>query len=256
METNPNRYFLQLSFRGKNYHGWQLQKNASSVQSVLESALSVMLGDTVRLTGCGRTDAGVHARKFVAHFDCRPLSAEQRIRMAYQLNGYLPEDIAVQRIIPVLSNANARFDAVSRTYLYQISRSKNPFLLDFAYYLFGHLDVGRMQQGSDILREYNDFTSFSKLHTQVRTNYCNIMEARWDEDHDLLFFTITADRFLRNMVRAIVGTLLELGKGKITLDELRHIIESRNRSAAGMSVPPQGLYLTDVQYPAGIFQLS
>jgi tRNA pseudouridine38-40 synthase len=253
MEPVPHRYFIQLSFTGKNYHGWQIQKNAPSVQSVLENALSVMFNDEVRLVGCGRTDAGVHARKFYAHFDHGPLSLEQRVRLIYRLNGYLPGDIAVQNIFLVKSSAHARFDALSRTYRYQISRFKNPFLVDLAYYFFGTLDVELMNLGAAVLLEYNDFTSFSKLHTQVKTNSCNIMNARWEEEGDLLVFTITADRFLRNMVRSIVGTLLELGQCKITLEEFRRIIESRDRSAAGMSVPAQGLYLVDVQYPSDVF---
>ncbi|MDD5507265.1 MAG: tRNA pseudouridine(38-40) synthase TruA [Bacteroidales bacterium] len=253
MEPIPHRYFIQLSFNGKNYHGWQIQKNAPSVQAILEKALSVMFNDEVQLVGCGRTDAGVHARMFYAHFDHDPLTLEQRVRLMYKLNGYLPEDIAVRNIFLVRSNAHTRFDATSRTYRYQISKSKNPFLVGFAHFFFGSLDVELMNTGASVLLEYKDFTSFSKSHTQVKTNHCNIMDARWEEEGDLLVFTITADRFLRNMVRAIVGTLLELGQHKITLGEFHWIIESRNRSEAGMSVPAHGLYLVDVSYPEDIF---
>ncbi len=253
MESVPHRHFIQLSFNGMNYHGWQTQKNAPSVQSVLEKALSVMFNDEVRLVGCGRTDAGVHARKFYAHFDCGPLSTEQRVRLIYQLNGYLPGDIAVQDISLVKSHAHARFDAISRTYLYQICRIKDPFLAGYAHYVFNSLDVDLMNEGAAMLMKFNDFTSFSKLHTQVKTNNCRIMEAHWKEEGHLLLFTITADRFLRNMVRAIVGTLLKLGQHTVTLDGLHGIIESHDRSKAGMSVPAHGLYLVDVSYPEDIF---
>lgn len=253
MEITAQRYFIQLSFNGKNYHGWQIQKNAPSVQAVLEKALSVMFNEEIRLAGCGRTDAGVHARMFYAHFDHEALSLEQRVRLIYKLNGYLSEDIAIHNIFLVRSNAHARFDALSRTYRYQISRSKNPFYVGSAYYLFGQLDVELMNTGASMLLEYKDFTSFSKLHSQVKTNHCTIMSARWEEKEDLLVFTITADRFLRNMVRSIVGTQLELGQHKITLNDYRQIIESRNRSEAGMSVPAHGLYLVDVSYPEDIF---
>ncbi|MBP6978793.1 MAG: tRNA pseudouridine(38-40) synthase TruA [Bacteroidales bacterium] len=253
MESIPFRYFLQLSFTGKNYHGWQIQQNAPSVQATLESALSVMFNSEIRLVGCGRTDSGVHARMFYAHFESGYLTLEQRVKLVYQLNGYLPADIAVQNVFLVRPHAHARFDAVSRTYVYQISRRKDPFLVDLAHYVYGRLDVEVMNTGATELMNYRDFTSFSKLHTQVKTNYCKIMDARWTEEGDLLLFTITADRFLRNMVRAIVGTMLELGQHKITLAEFHQIIECRNRSSAGMSVPAHGLYLMDVQYPEDIF---
>lgn len=248
-----NRYFIRLSFDGRNYHGWQSQKNAPSVQTLLEKSLSMMLGSEIRLTGCGRTDAGVHAAMFYAHFNSRMISLEERLNLVYKLNGYLPADIGIHGILPVKEDAHARFDAVSRTYRYQISRQKDPFLKDFAYYIFGPLDVNRMNHGAAVVMEYRDFTSFSKLHTQVKTNDCRIMEARWEEREHLLIFTITADRFLRNMVRAIVGTLLELGRNKITLDDLRRIILLKDRQQAGFSVPAWGLFLERVDYPEEIF---
>lgn len=248
-----NRYFIRLSFDGRNYHGWQSQKNAVSVQTLLEKALSVMLGSDVRLTGCGRTDAGVHAAVFYAHFDSRMISLEERLNLVYKLNGYLPADIGIHVILPVKEDAHARFDAISRTYRYQVSRQKDPFLKDYAYYVFGPLDVDLMNQGAAVLMEYRDFTSFSKLHTQVRTNDCRIMEARWEERDHLLIFTITADRFLRNMVRAMVGTLLELGRKNITQGDLRKIILVKDRQQAGFSVPAWGLFLEHVEYPGEIF---
>lgn len=253
MEPIPHRYFIKISYSGKNYNGWQIQKNAPTVQATLEKAFSVLFDEAMRLVGCGRTDAGVHARMFYAHFDSGPLSLEQQIRLMYRLNGFLPEDIAIHSIHLVRSQAHARFDALSRTYLYQISRFKNPFLIGFAHYVYGRLDVELMNLGARQLLNYNDFTSFSKTHTQVKTNICRVKEACWVEEGDLLLFRITADRFLRNMVRAIVGTLLELGQHKITLEEFHQIVISRDRSSAGMSVPAHGLYLVDIQYPEDIF---
>lgn len=250
-----HRCFIRLSFDGRHYHGWQSQKNASSVQSVLEEALSLMLGNRTQLVGCGRTDTGVHARDFYAHFDCRELTAQERLNLVFHLNGYLPPDISVHSILPVKADAHARFDAVSRTYTYQIIRQKDPFLKDYAYYVFGPLDIDLMTQGAQILLDYSDFTSFSRLHTQVKTNLCRIQDACWEEKDHLLVFTIKADRFLRNMVRAIAGTLLEVGRNKITLEDLRTIIEAKDRQGAGCSVPACGLFLEKVEYPDEIFNI-
>lgn len=270
-----HRYFLQLSFKGTHYHGWQIQKNAHSVQAELDNALSTILMEKVTTTGCGRTDTGVHAKEFYAHFD---LSSESLARAGFEkenlpagqagrqgletkglshfifkLNGCLPHDIAVQQITKVNSNAHARFDAVSRTYQYFISRKKDPFKMDGAYYLYGNLDAQLMNRAIKILYNYTDFTCFSKSRTQVKTNNCEITKAKWISNSSLLIFTITANRFLRGMVRAIVGTMIEVGKKKITLDEFRKIIERKKRSDAGYSVPAHGLYLTEVSYPKTVF---
>ena len=242
-----HRYFIQLSFKGTRYHGWQIQKNAHSVQAELEKALSTVMMQKITATGCGRTDTGVHAKEFYAHFD---LPGKDKFEKdIFRINGCLPHDIAIQQVTRVNPNAHARFDAVSRTYQYFISRTKDPFNIDGAYYLYGNLDVQLMNRAAKILFDYNDFTCFSKSGTQVKTNDCEITGAGWVSDGDLLIFTITANRFLRGMVRAIVGTMIETGKKKITMDEFRKIIERKNRSDAGHSVPAHGLYLTEVIYP-------
>ena len=241
------RYFIHLAYNGANYCGWQIQPQSPSVQAELERCLSLKLGQKVEVTGCGRTDTGVHARCYYAHLDLENL-IEDCGELAYRLNGFLPNDITIYRIFEVPSNLHARFDALSRTYHYQIVRGKNPFHQDDAYAYYGPLDVEKMQQAADLLKEYTDFTSFSKLHTQVKTNNCQIMEARWFEQDDLLVFRIKADRFLRNMVRAIVGTLLEVGKGRMTLEEFKNVIEQKDRCSAGESVPAQGLFLQEVDY--------
>lgn len=241
------RYFIHLAYNGANYCGWQIQPHSPSVQAELERCLSLKLGQPVGVTGCGRTDTGVHARNYYAHFDFDG-QIDDCDDLAYRLNVFLPNDIVVFRIWEVSPELHARFDAVSRTYQYQITQTKNPFHQNDAFYLYGALDVAKMQQAADLLQEYTDFTSFSKLHTQVKTNHCKIMEAQWLSQDGLLVFHIKADRFLRNMVRAIVGTLLEVGKGKMTLDEFRAVIERKDRCSAGESVPAQGLFLEEVAY--------
>ena len=246
------RYFLKLAYNGSNYHGWQIQDNAPSVQETINTAISTQTGFEINLSGCGRTDTGVHAREFYAHFDLDK-TIDDREKFVFKLNSFLPSDIVIFDLIPVHPEANARFDALSRTYEYHITRSKDPFRNDLAYSLFGDLDIEKMNVAIEILKEYTDFTSFSKLHTQVKTNNCKITEAYWKQNEDLLVFNITADRFLRNMVRAIVGTLLEIGKGKSNIEYLRKIINAKDRSKAGFSVPAQGLYLTKIQYPKTIF---
>jgi len=248
----PNRYFIKLSFLGTNYHGWQKQENANSVQFVLAEALSVMLKEKTEVTGAGRTDAGVHAREFYAHFDTNYLNENQRMELVFHLNGYLPSDIAIQEIIPVKPDSHARFSAVSRTYQYILAQTKDPFLNGFAFYYSVPLDIRRMNEGAVILKLNDDFTSFAKLPSETRTNICLITNIFWERKGDLLVFTITANRFLRNMVRAIVGTLIDLGRNRIQLSELERIILLKNRSAAGYSVPACGLYLTSVVYPDDI----
>ena len=236
-----------MAYNGSRYNGYQIQPDAPSVQETVEKCLSLKLGQTVSITGCGRTDTGVHARNYYAHFDVAT-AIKVTEKLAHQMNAFLPEDIAIYRIWQVAPEMHARFDAVSRTYRYYITRKKNPFHTADAFFLYGDLDVGKMQEAANILFDYEDFTSFSKTHTQVKTNNCRIMEARWFEQDGLLVFHIKADRFLRNMVRAIVGTLLEVGKGRMNLDEFRVVIERKDRCEAGTSVPAQALFLEEVAY--------
>lgn len=250
-----HRYFAKISFEGTAYNGWQLQKNTSkTVQQVINESLSGILNEPIEVTGCGRTDTGVHAKMFYLHFDSRKndLHLDPRVWM-YKFNKVLPKDVAVEKIIPVHNDAHARFDAIERTYEYFITTKKNPFLINRAYYLYGIPDVEIMNQAGKILCTYTDFSSFSKSNTQVKTNNCKVMRANWEVKNDLLVFTITSDRFLRNMVRAIVGTMLELGQEKISLQNFQNIIKGKNRSDAGFSVPASGLYLTDIKYPSKIF---
>ncbi len=244
------RYLIKLAYKGTAYHGWQIQKGAHTVQAEVNEKLSLLLGGEINVTGCGRTDAGVHAREFYAHFDI-PEKSEKILKSmdaVYRLNSFLPPDIAIYSLKKVADGFNARFDAKKRTYSYYISRRKNPFLQDTSYLYTGELNINAMQKGASIFLEYDDFTSFSKLHTQTKTNICKIFSAGWDVKDNLLVFTVSADRFLRNMVRAMVGTLLEAGKNKITVDDIKKIIESKNRSNAGFSVPAHGLFLEKVEY--------
>jgi len=248
------RYFIKLSYDGTRYHGWQIQKNAGSVQQLLTDALCMILRVPVKLTGAGRTDAGVHAREYFAHFDIdRSLTQIDIRKLVFKLNSFLPDDLAIYGVFPVVQNANARFTAISRTYSYHIHTVKNPFLAGYSFFLFGDLDIERMNEGAEIIRSVSDFTSFSKVDTDTKTNICRISHAHWDIAGTNLLFTIEADRFLRNMVRAVVGTLLDIGKGKTTCDDLRQIIENKNRSDAGESVPACGLFLEKIEYPDNIF---
>ena len=241
------RYFIHLAYNGSGYNGYQIQPNAPSVQATVEKCLSLKLGQTLSITGCGRTDTGVHARNYYAHFDFGNEIGDTT-KLVHQMNAFLPDDIVVYRIWPVAPEMHARFSAVSRTYHYYITRTKNPFHTADAFFLYGDLDVAKMQEAANALFGYEDFTSFSKLHTQVKTNNCKVMEARWFEKEGLLVFRIKADRFLRNMVRAIVGTLLEVGKGRMDLDGFRAVVERRDRCEAGMSVPAHALFLEEVEY--------
>jgi tRNA pseudouridine38-40 synthase len=222
------------------------------VQEVLEKTLSTKLRAEISVTGAGRTDTGVHSDFYVAHFDSANESLDQP-DFAFQLNSFLPNDIAVQKIRKVPADAHARFDALSRTYRYLIIREKDPFLIETAYFYPLPLDLVSMNQAAELLFEYSDFTSFAKLHTDVKTNNCKISEARWEEDGAQVILTIRADRFLRNMVRAIVGTLLEVGKGKLSFEGFREIIEKKDRGAAGTSAPAHGLSLVAIEYPEQIF---
>lgn len=247
-----NRYFIYLSYNGKQYNGWQTQPNGVTVQQTIEEALATLLREPVPIVGAGRTDAGVHARLMVAHFDREEPIADLKF-LAEKLNRVLPKDIAIHRIVGVTPEAHARFDATSRTYKYCLATRKDPFLYDLTYRYPGQLDFEAMNAACPILFEYRDFTSFSKLHTDVKTNNCRIQQARWEKEGDMWVFTITADRFLRNMVRAIVGTLLEIGRGRMTADGLRRVIEAKDRCKAGVSVPGHALYLVDITYPDQLF---
>lgn len=216
---------------------------------------SLLLNEKITITGCGRTDTGVHARDFYGHFDSSRNLLSESEKWIYKFNNALPADIAIKDILSVKEDANSRFDAISRTYEYIITRQKNPFEINKAWYLYGQLDIAKMNAAARILFNYNDFTSFSKSNTQNFTNNCKIFKAEWREENELLIFTISADRFLRNMVRAIVGTLIDVGKGKTSLDEFQEVIKSKNRSNAGFSVPADGLYLVKVEYPSGYFNI-
>lgn len=296
------RYFITLSYNGKNYVGWQIQPNGISVQQVLQESLSIILRQEIVIVGAGRTDAGVHAREMIAHFDypantanlrnpdiCEsssnsdkpvnadnletpanlampvnvvnhetPVNLDKSVdildceTLVRKLNRFLPKDIAISAIYPVKPDAHARFSAVARTYKYFVTTLKDPFSCDYAYRLFYQPDIETMNTLCEVLYEYEDFTSFSKLHTDVKTNNCRIKYARWEKKGDLYEFTIRADRFLRNMVRAIVGTLLEAGRGQLDEQGFRKIIEARDRNAAGDSVPGHALFLEKVDYPDDI----
>lgn len=247
------RYFIFISYNGTNYHGWQVQPNGVTVQKILDEALSVVINENISTTGAGRTDTGVHALVFCAHFDSENDDLDTKKNFIYKLNRFLPKDISVTRIRKVKEDANARFSALSRTYKYYIARVKDPFSDGLSWYIHGDLDVKAMNKASAILLKYTDFTSFSKLHTDVKTNNCRIYEAHWDETENFLVFTIKADRFLRNMVRAIAGTMADIGKGKIDTMGFEGIIHAKNRCKAGKSAPAQGLFLTDIEYPEDIF---
>ncbi|RZJ74542.1 MAG: tRNA pseudouridine(38-40) synthase TruA [Flavobacterium sp.] len=241
------RYFIEFAYNGKNYHGWQYQPNSPSVQETLNKALSTLLRTPIDVVGAGRTDAGVHAKQMYAHFDIDVLPDENQL--VHKLNSFLPKDIVVYRFIPLHDDAHARFDASSRTYEYHIHTFKDAFENEGSWYHFHNLDMDKMEEAAKVLFEFTDFKCFSKTHTDVRTYICDIKEAHWKQDGTKLVFTITADRFLRNMVRAIVGTLVNVGLGKISIDDVRRIIENRDRNKAGLSVPAHGLYLTKVLYP-------
>lgn len=248
------RYFIQLSYNGTAYHGWQVQENtALTVQEVLNTTLSRLLNREISVTGCGRTDTGVHAKDFFAHFDAEADLIADSDKWIFRFNNALPDDIAVRKIFKVKEDANSRFDAVSRTYEYRINKKKDPFLIDQSWFLYGNLNVDEMNKAAALLFNYTDFSAFAKSNTQSFTNNCKIYKAEWKEEEDTLVFTICADRFLRNMVRAVVGTLTEVGKGKMKIEEFTKVIESKDRSNAGFSVPACGLYLTKVEYPAGYF---
>ena len=245
------RYFIELSYNGQKYHGWQKQPNAISIQETLEKALTLLLGDEILVVGCGRTDTGVHASQFFLHFDTD--SKIDNKELLYKLNAFLPNDIAIDKIILVSNDSHARFSAIYRSYEYRIHLGKNPFLFDTTWQLQNkNINIVKMNIAAKVLYEYENFKCFSRSKTDVKTYNCTITEAKWEKDGKLIIFYITANRFLRNMVRAIVGTLLEVGQGKMSIEDFRNIIESKDRTRAGVSVKAKGLFLTKVSYPKSI----
>lgn len=240
------RYLIHLAYNGTNYCGWQTQPNLPTVQQTIESALTTLLRTPVAIVGCGRTDTGVHASDFYAHFD---LDGPLADNLVFKLNSYLPPDIAIFSIDPVADNFHARFSAAARTYKYYASCARLPFSQGLYCRIYFNPDIDAMNAAAAALMQYDDFTSFAKLHTDNKTNICHLTDAHWNREGEMLVFTITANRFLRNMVRSVTGTLLDVGRGKLTIDGLRQIVEKKNRCAAGVSMPAQGLFLTKVDYP-------
>ena len=246
------RYFIELAYNGSAYHGWQRQPNAISIQQVLEEALSKLKRESISLMGAGRTDTGVHARQMFAHFDVVEEIANPQ-ELVFLLNGFLKDDIAIKAIRRVQSDAHARFDATARDYEYHISTAKDPFNAPLHYYLKNSPDVELMNQAAKILLLHEDFQCFSRSNTDVKTFLCNIKNATWHQEGSSLLFSISANRFLRNMVRAIVGTLLEVGYKKREVKDIEKLIKSKDRGEAGFSAPAQGLYLSRIEYPDNIF---
>ncbi|MBO4488717.1 MAG: tRNA pseudouridine(38-40) synthase TruA [Bacteroidales bacterium] len=245
------RYFMHLAYNGAPFFGWQIQPNHPSVQETLERGLSLLLHcDRIPITGCGRTDTGVHSSCYYAHFDLpEGVSIGDCDQFTDKFNNFLSSDIVIFRIFPVNGRAHARFDAIERTYQYFITIRKDPFLAPLRYFSYRKPDVAKMNEAAALLLRHEDFTSFSKVHTQVNNFICHVTKAEWTERGHELVFTITANRFLRNMVRAVVGTLLEVGLGKMSVEEFGQVIAQRDRCAAGISMPAQALFLTDVRYP-------
>lgn len=246
------RYFLELAYKGTNYHGWQVQANSYTVQEEINKALSLILRCPIETMGSGRTDTGVHARQQYLHFDISSvLNADDLLK---RLNSVLPKDIAVYNLREVNRDAHARFSALSRSYKYYIALRKIPFEESLSWQCFRKLDLQKMNEASGILLTYRDFECFSRVKTEVNNFDCEIKEAFWEQNEEHLIFHITANRFLRGMVRAIVGTMVEIGAGKLDIEGFRSIIESKNRGKAGVSAPPEGLYLSSVIYPADIYK--
>ena len=245
------RYFLEIAYNGKNYFGWQRQPEQISVQQVLEQTLSTFLRGEIKITGAGRTDTGVHAKQLFAHFDFDLI--ENKEEFVFRMNSFLPKDISIKNIFEAKEDAHARFDAVEREYEYVISLGKDPFSEEFAYQIHNKPDIDLMNEAAKMLLPHKDFQCFSRSKTDVKTYHCTIVKAFWEAKNNSLIFTIAADRFLRNMVRAIVGTLLDVGFGKVSLDEFQKILESKSREEAGASAPAHGLYLTKVIYPETLF---
>jgi len=253
MKNSVYRYFIRLSYLGTGFHGWQIQSCSPTIQQTLEEALSLLIREQVRLTGAGRTDTGVHAKVFYAHFtSALPANVITNQHLVYKLNRLLPQGIAIHTIFPVTGNAHARFHATSRTYQYFICTEKDPFWYQRAWQYERPLQINAMREAAGILTEHDDFSSFARSNTQVKTNICRVQKAVWEQDGHILCFTIQADRFLRNMVRAIVGTMVDVGLEKITPADFDLIIRKKDRRCAGYSAPAWGLYLTDIQYPYSV----
>lgn len=247
------RFFLELSYKGTSYHGWQRQPNAVSVQQVLEEALSTLLGVEIQIVGAGRTDTGVHAKQMFAHLDA-DISIDAAKELAHRLNRFLPEAIAIHGIHAVTADAHARFDATSRSYEYHITTQKNPFNSEFAYAFNTPLDIDAMNTAATLLLKHTNFKCFSRSKTDVKTYDCEITKAFWEQQQSGLIFHISANRFLRNMVRAVVGTLLDVGTGKLSLSGFQAVLDSQDRTKAGSSAPAHGLFLTEIRYPNTIFE--
>ncbi len=248
-----NRYFIELAYDGTPFHGWQIQPNAKSIQESLNNTLSTILRSEIYVVGCGRTDTGVHAKLFYAHFDFNNEISDLD-QLTYKCNRLLDPAIAIFRFFKVGEDAHTRFSAISRSYEYLITQQKDPFAVNRKWEMREKLNVDRMNQAAAALLEYKDFTSFSKSNTQTETNLCDVTEAYWTQNGNALNFRITANRFLRNMVRAIVGTTIEVGQGRINTADFKSIIEAKNRSEAGLSVPAHGLYLSNIVYPEGMIE--
>ena len=246
------RYFFDIAYNGTAYHGWQVQENAHTVQAELENCLSTLLRKKTQITGSGRTDTGVHARRQIIHLEME--EPANRGKFIQKLNGILPKDISVSGMAMVKPDAHARFDAIERGYEYHIHQTKSPFLENMSYFYAKSLNVGLMNEAARLLPGEKDFESFSKVKTEVNTFICTVKEARWEKQNDSLIFHITANRFLRGMVRALAGTLLEAGRGRLSATEFADIIASKDRQKAGRAVPAHGLYLTKVVYPDSVYQ--
>jgi len=247
------RYFIFISYKGTAYHGWQIQPDVVTIQQILDQALSVVFCENISTIGAGRTDTGVHALFFCAHFDSNIADLNSINNLVFRLNSLLPKDISVSSIKKVLPEASARYSAISRTYRYNISKIKDPFFDNSSWFLYGKIDIKAMNDACVLLQRNIDFTSFSKLHSNSKTNICKIYSAFWKEEGNRIEFNIKADRFLRNMVRAIVGTMIEIGFGKMDLKEFEEIIIAKDRCRAGISAPAKGLFLIDIEYPEDIF---
>lgn len=250
------RYFLRIAYDGTSFHGWQRQPNAVSVQQTIEEALSTIFQKETAIVGAGRTDTGVHASVMYAHFDCDS-QLDNNARFLSSLNRLVGQEISIYDVLKVRPEAHARFDALSRTYRYFVSLRKDPFRFRYFLEMNRLPDIEKMNEAAEILKQTEDFTSFSKLHTDVKTNICRVKEAVWthDKEKDIIVFEITSDRFLRNMVRAVVGTLIEVGLGRRNLEEFKNVIIKKDRCAAGVSVAAKGLFLTDITYPKDLFIL-
>jgi tRNA pseudouridine38-40 synthase len=244
------RYFIQISYDGTSFHGWQIQPNAKTIQETLNHVLSTITRQEIYVVGCGRTDTGVHATQFYAHFESLQIDCEE---VCYRVNRMLPTSVAAHRIFVVASDTHARFSATSRTYEYKITREKSPFLVHRAYEVREYLDLDKMNEAGRLCEKHNDFTSFAKV-SESKTNLCNLSYAKWETNGTVLKFEVKANRFLRNMVRAMVGTFVEVGRSRVSLSEFEAILEAKDRSSAGFSAPAHGLYLIDIGYPEGLLK--